>query len=259
MTEAAPDTHEPAAHDPWESIGETDLAGGASGDPPITRDLPTDKVAAAMPIRVEAAIVDPVASDPTAFQPFSGESAAEEESEDRDSDSSAAASSAPPVIAASAPAVLSGGGWTIPILCAGLALIACCVLIPQADANRRMAYERRLLEMDLQSIKQQVAMNDTFLRRVADDPVLAERLAQRQMKIIRAGTRVLSLRDAPQSSDMSPFQLVSVAPPTPPPPYKPVGGLLANLCYNPRSRLYLTGAGLLLVAAGLVLGGVRIG
>src|SRR5690242_14281732 len=43
-----------------------------------------------------------------------------------------------------------GGGWTIPILCAGIALIACCVLIPQADANRRLIYERQMLKMDLE-------------------------------------------------------------------------------------------------------------
>src|SRR5215212_8216660 len=34
-----------------------------------------------------------------------------------------------------------GGGWTLALLCAGIALIACTVLIPQADANRRLVYE----------------------------------------------------------------------------------------------------------------------
>src|SRR5215472_3634516 len=27
----------------------------------------------------------------------------------------------------------AGGGWTLPLLCAGIALIACCAVIPQAD------------------------------------------------------------------------------------------------------------------------------
>ena len=32
----------------------------------------------------------------------------------------------------------TGGGWTIPLLCLGIAVIACCLVIPQADANRRL-------------------------------------------------------------------------------------------------------------------------
>jgi len=178
-----------------------------------------------------------------------------------------------------------GGGWTVAALCAGIGIIACCVIIPQADANRRLAYEREKLKLDLDSIQKQVATNGEFLQRVADDPNLAERLAQRQMKIIRQGTRVLELKHqnrqttglmaaSPGSGgssangagvstaatagfsadEMSPFHLVHVAPPPPLPPYQPVGGLLAGLCYNPHTRLYLTGIGLFLMAGGLVFG-----
>lgn len=163
-----------------------------------------------------------------------------------------------------------GGGWTVTMLCAGIAILACCVLIPQTDANRRLVYEREKLKLDLESVKKQVATNEEFLRRVADDPNLAERLAQRQMKIIRQGTRVLELKNlagpgasdprlgsaspAPTPDEVSPFQLVHVPPPPPMPAYEPVGGTLAKLCYHPPSRLYLIGAGLLLMAAGLVLG-----
>ena len=157
-----------------------------------------------------------------------------------------------------------GGGWTITLLCVGIALVACCVLIPQADMNRRMAYEREKLKQDLESIRKQVATNDEFLRRVSDDPNLAERLAQRQMKIIRQGTKVLELKRHPgtdggsaaglAADEMSPFQLVHVAPPPPMPTYQPVGGVLAGVCYNPHTRLYLMGLALFLMAAGLVLG-----
>ena len=35
-----------------------------------------------------------------------------------------------------------GGGWTLAVLCMGLSLIAGCVIIPQADANRRLVYAR---------------------------------------------------------------------------------------------------------------------
>lgn len=146
-----------------------------------------------------------------------------------------------------------GGAFTIPMLCAGIAIIACCLLIPQADANRRLAYERLKLQADLEAVQRQVAVNGEFLAKVSDDPNLAERLAQRQMKIIRAGTKVLALQGDDERG-MSPFQLTNVAPPPALPAYRPRGGVLATLCYNSKSRLYLMGTGLLLTAAGLVLG-----
>ncbi len=149
---------------------------------------------------------------------------------------------------------IRGGGWTLPLVCAGVALIACCLIIPQTDSNRRLSYEKRLLEMDLASIQKQVAVNDEFLQRVGDDPTLAERLAQRQMKVVRAGSRIIKMDNDPTGGQMSPFQLVNIPPPSPLPAYKPVGGFLADLCYQPRSRLYLTGMALFLIAAGLVLG-----
>jgi hypothetical protein len=131
-------------------------------------------------------------------------------------------------------------------------LIACCVLIPQTDANRRLAYEHLQLQSELQNVVSQVKINEEFLKRVADDPTLAQRLAERQMKVIPEGTRVLELSG--EQAGMSPFQLVSVAPPEALPPYKPVGGTLANICYNTHSRLYLIGISLGLMATGLVLG-----
>lgn len=149
---------------------------------------------------------------------------------------------------------LPGGGWTLPILCAGIALIACCVLIPQADANRRLVYERQMLAMDLESIEHQIAVNGEFLKKVGEDPTLAERLAERQMKVIPEGTRVLELKHENDGTGMSPFQLVSVAPPPPLPPYRRVGGTIANVCYDPHTRLYLIGAALGMIAVGLVMG-----
>ncbi|HZL35542.1 MAG TPA: hypothetical protein VFC78_09545 [Tepidisphaeraceae bacterium] len=149
----------------------------------------------------------------------------------------------------------AGSGWTIPLLCLGLGLIACCVVIPQADANRRMFYEGKMLQADLEQVQKQVAVNDEFLSKVRDDPGLAERLAARQMKTIRKGQKVLPLNHADnQDADMSPFALVTVAAPPAPPPYKPVGGTIAGLCYDARSRLYLLGAAMTMVATGLVLG-----
>ncbi|WP_428937085.1 hypothetical protein [Fontivita pretiosa] len=147
------------------------------------------------------------------------------------------------------------GAWTIPLLCAGVAIIACCLLIPAADENRRLVYEREKLRLDLEQIHRQIAVNDEFLHRVADDPTLLERLAQRQMKLVREGTSVLELKgQADRRHDLSPFLLVTLPPPAELPPYKPIGGRFSQMCRQPRSRLLLMGAGMLLLAAGLVLG-----
>ena len=154
--------------------------------------------------------------------------------------------------AALAAAGSTGGAWTIPLLCAGVAVIACCVVIPQADAHRRLAYERAALRADLEAVQTQVATNDEFLRKLAGDPTLAERLAHRQLNLQRPGTRVLPIRHGEPGT--SPFDLVQVPPPPAMDPYQPLGGRLAAVCRDARTRLYAMGAGLFLLAAGLVLG-----
>ena len=52
---------------------------------------------------------------------------------------------------------------------------------------------------------------------------------------------------------MSPFLLVTVPPPAPMPPYRPIGGVLANACRHPKTQLYLIGGALMAIASGLVL------
>src|SRR4051794_40039816 len=105
----------------------------------------------------------------------------------------AASPSAPDPVQADAPTRAPSDGWTIPLVCVGLAVIACCVIVPQTEANRRLVYEREKLKLDLNQVNQQLDVNDEFLKRLADDPTLAERLAQRQMKMVREGTNVLEL------------------------------------------------------------------
>ena len=163
------------------------------------------------------------------------------------------------VAAGAAPVRRSGGGggtFTIPLICLGIGLIAMCLLIPAADEVRRLAYERDRLKADLEQLQKQVATNDAFLQRVASDPVLAERLARRQMKMVPEGTAVLDLKKA-QAIDsaqaLSPFLLVTVPPPAPMPPYRPVGGVLADACRHPKTQLYLIGGALMAIACGLVL------
>lgn len=229
MSDLLPD-NDPAseAHVPWESIDAAGEQAMPSNEPQRSR-LPTSK------------------SEVQECQPM-------------DDPAPPAPTKTPPVRHALRPAVREretptrGGGWTLPVLCAGIALAACCVLIPQADANRRLVYERQMLAMDLQTVERQISVNNEFLKKVSEDPALAQRLAERQMKVIPEGTRVLELQHEQDGTTMSPFQLVSVAPPPPLPPYRPVGGTIANLCYNPHTRLYVIAAALLMMAMGLVLG-----
>jgi hypothetical protein len=147
------------------------------------------------------------------------------------------------------------GGWMVAVLCGGIAIIAACLLLPLAEENHQLAWQREKLKVDLEQIKQQVEVNGEFLKRVNDDPTLAERLAQRQMKFIRKGTTILDLPDAGGLEQASPFQLVNLPPPAPMPAYRPMGGTLTTIILNSRVRLYLIGVGLLLLATGLVLGG----
>ena len=147
-----------------------------------------------------------------------------------------------------------GGAFTIPLICMGIGLIALCLLIPAADENRRLAYEHVRLQQDLDQLHKQVETNDAFLQRLSGDPTLAERLARRQMKMVPAGTAVLELKSQKHTSDMSPFLLVTVPPPAPMLPYRPIGGFIANAVRQPKSQLYLIGAGMMLIAIGVVVG-----
>lgn len=153
----------------------------------------------------------------------------------------------------SSPRPTAGGTFTIPALCLGIGMIAACLLIPAADENRRLGYERDQLHADLTQLQKQVQTNDAFLHRISTDPTLAERLALRQMKMIPAGTSTLELKSSKPSGDMSPFSLVTVPPPAPTPEYRPVGGLLANAVMHPKTQLYLIGAGMMMIACGLVM------
>jgi hypothetical protein len=140
-----------------------------------------------------------------------------------------------------------------------MAIIACCLLIPAADENRRLAYEREKLRMDLDQIQQQISINDDFLHRVNDDPNLLERLAQRQMKLVRQGTNVLEIKHDSSHEDLSPYLLVTLPPPAELPPYRSIGGVFSDMCRHPRSQLLLMGLAMLLVATGLVLGSTARG
>src|SRR5215210_4348463 len=132
-------------------------------------------------------------------------------------------------------------GWTIMLISAGIGLIACCVLIPQADENRAMSYECQKLKIDLEHLDKQVEVNQEFISRLGRDPGLVERLAQRQLKFVREGTRVLDLQEPHLPGEESAFSLVSIRPPAQMPPLELRRGRMAALCRDPKVRLYSIG------------------
>jgi len=148
----------------------------------------------------------------------------------------------------------SDHGWTIVLLAMGIGIIACCLLIPQMDENRKLLNQCEKLKVDLDYLEKQAQVNEQFVARAGQDCSLTERLAQRQMNCIPRGTSVLDLKQGSSIQDRSPFSLVSISPPPPGPEYKPVGGRIAELCRNPHHRLRLIAGGLVLLAAGLILG-----
>lgn len=146
-------------------------------------------------------------------------------------------------------------GWTLVLISIGISLIACCLLIPQADENRQQLYQCEKLQADLHYLQKQEQVNQEFIKQVNQDPTLVERLAQRQLRLIPKGTTTLDLPgDSPSDLDRSPFVLVTVPTPPPFPECPRIGGTLADLCRDARIRLYMIGGGLMLMAAGLVLG-----
>ncbi len=147
--------------------------------------------------------------------------------------------------------------FAIPVLCLGLGLIAACVLLPQAEANRRLAVDRDQLRQDLAHADDQLAVDGRFLEAAATDPEVAERLAQRQMRQFRQGATALHLDGETRTvaAVASAADMLRVPTPPPVPRYRPSTDWVATLTRTTRRQLYGLGAGLFLVAVSLVLGG----
>ena len=155
----------------------------------------------------------------------------------------------------------TGGVWALPLLALGLGLIACCLVIPASDDNRRLMFERERLRAELDGLQRQVALNDEFLGRVTHDTELAGRLASRQARVEEPGVEVLApapLGGGVGNFAMSPFALVAAEPTRgPTAPVAPAGGRLAQFTRQPRSRLIVLGIGLFCCMIGLLGGGGR--
>ncbi|HLL90087.1 MAG TPA: hypothetical protein VK324_12365, partial [Tepidisphaeraceae bacterium] len=170
--------------------------------------------------------------------PTAADLAAESQPDDGDVDDSPPLQLHPSTDDAAPPVATRGGGWTLVAMCAGIAVIACCLIIPQADANRRLVWEREKLKLDLEAVRKQVAVNTEFLRKLPDDPTLAERLAQRQMRMVREGSSILKLKRDAAHVEMNPFLLTAVAAPDPLPPYVAPQGVMSDVFLGGRPRLY---------------------
>jgi hypothetical protein len=144
--------------------------------------------------------------------------------------------------------------WSLPLLCLGLGILAVCVLIPAAEGNKKLTADRDQLKSDLTQVDAQLAVNEAFLSDVKSDPELAERLAQRQMRQIRVGTELLGLKNVDSPQSVSPFDILSVAPPAPVKRYRQLTGPLGVICVSMQRQLYAIGLGLFMVAGALVLG-----
>jgi cell division protein FtsL len=181
--------------------------------------------------------------------------AASQDDLDPTPDSTPVFASAPDPIVPDAPPGRTGAWWTLPMMCLGLAIVACAILVPAADDNRRHLHELAKLERDVAYFQKQSEVNQQFLEHVSTDPTLAERLAQRQLRMTRADSRVVQMSKDKNPFAMSPYALVTIDPPAPMPEYQPMGGFLSRYFLDTKGQIYLTGLGILLVAAGVILGG----
>lgn len=148
----------------------------------------------------------------------------------------------------------AGCAWTIPLLCLGAAIVACCLIFPAIDANRALAAQRAQLAAQLAHLDEQIRVNEEFLARLGADPVLAERLALRQMSLIRPERGVLALGGQADTEVLSPLRMLSVPPPVLRPGPEPASALLAD----PSRRVWILGLGSLLLLAGLLLDGTTV-
>ena len=62
------------------------------------------------------------------------------------------------------------GGWVISLVCIGVAIIAACLLLPLAEENHQLAWQREKLKTDLTQIQQQVKVNEEFLGKIEKRP-----------------------------------------------------------------------------------------
>lgn len=147
------------------------------------------------------------------------------------------------------------GGWTSLSLLIGVSVIAACLLIPQIEENRELQWEVSQLRAEKARVDEQVDSNKRFIEQVGTDATLRSRLVQRQFQLRPKDTQTLEIPGT--TEPRSPFQLATVPPPERLAPYQPMGGSFLLLFREGRTRLYMMGGALILMAAGLIFDGGR--
>ncbi|MDB5326524.1 MAG: hypothetical protein JWM57_2093 [Phycisphaerales bacterium] len=155
------------------------------------------------------------------------------------------------------PAGSTGAWWTIPLTFVGIAIVACAMLIPAADENRRDNYELAKIEQDVDYFDRQSAVNQDFLKRVNTDATLAERLAMRQLHQTRQGVKLAPINGKPDRFGASPYAMTRLDPPPAFAPYQPVPGQLSEWFLGGKNPQQMAGLGLVVAGAGVMLGGLR--
>ncbi|HEY0010163.1 MAG TPA: hypothetical protein VGB55_15670 [Tepidisphaeraceae bacterium] len=212
----------------------------AAVSPSVVPSIPTDE-----------AVEDPIAMLDAAVDEVADEEELEDESDEVEEVEQVVATDPEPAVLQGS----TGAWWTLPTLFVGLSVVACAVLVPAADENRQALHELAKIEQEVAYFQKQSEVNKQFLEHVANDPALAERLAMRQLRMTRSESRMIHLPQRKDGFAMSPFALVHVDPPAPLPEYRSVGGLLGRWFNDTRRQIYFAGAGLLIAAAGVILGG----
>jgi hypothetical protein len=155
------------------------------------------------------------------------------------------------------PAGPTGAWWTIPLTFVGIAIVACSILIPASDENRRANYELAKIEQDVDYFERQSAVNKDFIERVNTDATLAERLALRQLHQTRQGVKIAPMSGKPDAFGASPFAMTRLEPPQPLPAYQPVDDVLTDWFLGEERSQQMAAIGLVVAGAGVMLGGRR--
>lgn len=152
------------------------------------------------------------------------------------------------------------GVWPLLAVVVGLGLVGVCLLFPQWEENRRLEVERARLEGEYAKVKARIDANAAFLRQARDSgPVgraLRERLAERQLRLLPAGTEAMPLPGLPEDP-RSPFHLIAASIGTwdegeGAAVYVPVWGGRLSFLDHERARLLILAGALMLVGTGLV-------
>ena len=151
---------------------------------------------------------------------------------------------------------LSGTIWAIPLMCLGLGLLACVVLIPASGESRRLARQRDELVREVDRMQAQADRNAEFLHRLGRDADLGRVVAERQAGGVE-GVESIALPGMDTELATSPFAMLTLPEPPPLPPPATVGGRLAAWCRDAELRPWLLAGSLLTTASGLLLGRPR--